>query len=114
MGISDWSSDVCSSDRERGGPAAGRVEWSAMAILSIQSWVSSGHVGNAAACLPLQRLGFEVWPVTTVAFSNHPAHGGHTGDRTSGVWGQGVSGSVALGGGRITKTKKRTITTARQ
>src|SRR3546814_6119408 len=50
-----------------------------MAILSIQLWVSSGHVGNAAACLPLQRLGFEVWPVNTVAFSNHPAHGGHTG-----------------------------------
>ena len=30
-------------------------------LLSIQSWVSYGHVGNAAAMFPLQRLGFEVW-----------------------------------------------------
>jgi pyridoxine kinase len=42
-----------------------------MSILSIQSRVSFGHVGNAAAVFPLQRLGFEVWPVDTVAFSNH-------------------------------------------
>lgn len=53
-----------------------------MSILSIQSWVSAGHVGNAAALLPLNRLGFEVWPVNTVAFSNHPAHGQHTGRAT--------------------------------
>ncbi|MDA0655825.1 MAG: pyridoxal kinase [Proteobacteria bacterium] len=45
-----------------------------MAILSIQSNVTTGHVGNAAATLPLQRLGFEVWPVDIVTFSNHPAH----------------------------------------
>lgn len=50
-----------------------------MAILSVQSSVSAGHVGNQAATLPLQRLGFEVWPVDTVVFSNHPAHGGHSG-----------------------------------
>jgi pyridoxine kinase len=36
-------------------------------------------VGNAAITLPLQRLGFEVWPVDTVRFSNHPAHGSYTG-----------------------------------
>lgn len=42
-----------------------------MSILSIQSRVAFGHVGNAAAVFPLQRLGFEVWPVDTVAFSNH-------------------------------------------
>jgi pyridoxine kinase len=30
-------------------------------ILSIQSWVSYGHVGNASAVFPLQRLGAEVW-----------------------------------------------------
>lgn len=42
-----------------------------MSILSIQSRVSFGHVGNAAAVFPLQRLGFEVWPVDTVSFSNH-------------------------------------------
>jgi pyridoxine kinase len=44
-------------------------------ILSVQSWVAYGHVGNAAAILPLQRLGHEVWGVHTVQFSNHPGHG---------------------------------------
>lgn len=48
-------------------------------ILSIQSWVATGHVGNAAAMFPLQRLGAEVWAVHTVQFSNHPGHGGFTG-----------------------------------
>ena len=42
-----------------------------MNILSIQSHVAYGHVGNASAVFPLQRLGFEVWPVHTVQFSNH-------------------------------------------
>jgi pyridoxine kinase len=48
---------------------------SAMNILSVQSAVAFGHVGNSAAVFPLQRLGFEVWPVNTVAFSNHPGYG---------------------------------------
>lgn len=42
-----------------------------MNILSIQSHVAYGHVGNASAVFPLQRLGFEVWPIHTVQFSNH-------------------------------------------
>ncbi len=42
-----------------------------MNILSIQSHVAYGHVGNASAVFPMQRLGFEVWPVHTVQFSNH-------------------------------------------
>jgi pyridoxine kinase len=46
-----------------------------LAILSIQSAVAYGHVGNAAAVFPLQRLGFEVWPVDTVQFSNHTGYG---------------------------------------
>jgi pyridoxine kinase len=46
-----------------------------MNILSVQSAVAYGHVGNSAAVFPLQRLGFEVWPVNTVAFSNHPGYG---------------------------------------
>lgn len=45
-----------------------------MNILSIQSHVAYGHVGNAAATFPLQRLGFEVWPVHTVLFSNHAGY----------------------------------------
>ena len=46
-----------------------------MNILSIQSLVAYGHAGNSAALFPLQRLGFEVWPVVTVHFSNHTGYG---------------------------------------
>jgi pyridoxine kinase len=50
-----------------------------MNILSIQSSVVYGRVGNRAAVPVLERLGHDVWPVDTVAFSNHPAHGGFRG-----------------------------------
>lgn len=46
-----------------------------MRILSIQSSVAYGHVGNSAATFPLQRIGHEVWPVLTVHFSNHTGYG---------------------------------------
>lgn len=46
-----------------------------MQIMSIQSSVAFGHVGNSAAVFPLQRLGIEVWPVYTVHFSNHTGYG---------------------------------------
>ena len=46
-----------------------------MNVLSIQSHVAYGHVGNAAAVFPMQRLGVEVWPVHTVQFSNHTGYG---------------------------------------
>lgn len=44
-------------------------------ILSIQSSVAYGHVGNSAATFPLMRIGVEVWPVITVHFSNHTGYG---------------------------------------
>ena len=46
-----------------------------MPILSIQSHVAYGHVGNSAAVFALQRLGHDVWPVHTVQFSNHTGYG---------------------------------------
>jgi pyridoxine kinase len=46
-----------------------------LTILSIQSSVAYGHVGNSAAVFPLQRIGVEVWPVNTVHFSNHTGYG---------------------------------------
>ena len=55
-----------------------------MNILSVQSWVAYGHVGNAAAIFPLQRLGAEVWAIHTVQFSNHTGYDGWTGDVFSG------------------------------
>jgi len=46
-----------------------------MNVLSIQSHVAYGHVGNASAVFPMQRLGVEVWPIHTVQFSNHTGYG---------------------------------------
>jgi pyridoxine kinase len=51
----------------------------AVKILSVQSWVADGHVGNAASLFALQRLGAEVAAIHTVQFSNHPGHGAFTG-----------------------------------
>src|SRR6187200_2719973 len=46
-----------------------------MELISIQSSVAFGHVGNSAAIFPLQRLGVEAWAVNTVHFSNHTGYG---------------------------------------
>jgi pyridoxine kinase len=43
-------------------------------ILSIQSSVAYGYVGNSAVTFPLMRMGVEVWPVITVHFSNHTGY----------------------------------------
>ena len=45
-----------------------------MAVLSVQSHVAYGRVGNTAATFLLQRLGLEVWPVMTVQLSNHTGY----------------------------------------
>jgi pyridoxine kinase len=50
-----------------------------MNILSIQSQVVYGHVGNSAALFILQRLGHEVWGIPTTLFSNHLARPSWTG-----------------------------------
>jgi pyridoxine kinase len=52
-------------------------------VLSIQSRVAYGHVGNAAAVFALQCLGVEAWALDTVAFSNHTGHGRWRGDVVS-------------------------------
>lgn len=51
-----------------------------MAILSIQSHVAYGYVGNKAAVFPLERMGYEVWPINTVQFSNHSGYDSWTGE----------------------------------
>jgi len=51
------------------------------AILSIQSQVAYGHVGNSAAVLPLQRLGFDVFPLNTVQLAHHPGYGAWRGHK---------------------------------
>jgi len=44
-------------------------------VLSLQSHVVSGYVGNKSATLPLQLLGLEVEAVNSVQFSNHTGYG---------------------------------------
>lgn len=55
-----------------------------MKVLSIQSFVAYGHVGNSAAVFPLQRIGIDVMPVPTVLFSNHTGYGAWRGPLLSG------------------------------
>jgi pyridoxine kinase len=73
-----------------------------MNLLSIQSHVAYGHVGNSAAVFALQRLGCEVWPVHTVQFSNHTGYGtwkgraidaGEIGEVVDGIADRGVLGA---------------------
>lgn len=73
-----------------------------MNILSIQSHVAYGHVGNASATFVMQRLGHEVWPIHTVQFSNHTGYGSWKGqvfdsslidDCVEGIYERGVLGS---------------------
>lgn len=74
-----------------------------MKILSIQSSVAYGHVGNSAAVFPLQRIGVEVLPVYTVHFSNHTGYGSWRGpllspddvrDVITGIEERGVLGDI--------------------
>jgi pyridoxine kinase len=67
-------------------------------ILSIQSHVVYGHVGNSAAVFPLQRLGREVWPLMTVQFSSHVGYTGWRGRAFDGAMiDDCVSGLGAIG-----------------
>ena len=69
------------------------------AILAISSHVAVGHVGNAAAAPALERMGFEVWRVDTVKFSNHPANKeGFTGK----IAASDAIGDLLAGIGRLT------------
>jgi len=56
-------------------------------VLSIQSHVVHGYVGNKCAVFPLQLHGFDVDPINSVQFSNHA---GKT------ACGDAVSGSLSL------------------
>ena len=93
-------------------------------VLSIQSSVAYGHVGNSAAVFPLQRLGLEVWAVHTVQFSNHTGYGAwrgeiktpeHIADVVAGIEDRGVLGrcdgvvSGYLGGAALGEVVLETV-----
>ncbi|KAJ9111693.1 hypothetical protein QFC19_001052 [Naganishia cerealis] len=52
-------------------------------LLSVQSHVVSGYVGNRAATFPLQLLGYDVDAINTVQFSNHTGYGHTNGHKTT-------------------------------
>ena len=88
-----------------------------MTVLSIQSAVAYGHVGNSAAVFPLQRIGVEVLPVYTVTFSNHTGYGAwrgplidpaDVGEVITGIEERGVFGSAATRAARASATSSST------
>jgi pyridoxine kinase len=74
-------------------------------ILSIQSAVAYGHVGNSAAVFPLQRLGFEVWPVNTVLFSNHTGYGAWRGRVVGLDWVEEIGEAVLRAVARVREVR---------
>jgi pyridoxine kinase len=65
-----------------------------MNVLSIQSHVAYGHVGNRSAVFPLERLGIDVWPVNTVQFSYNTGRPGWTGTSFGAANIRGIVGSL--------------------
>src|SRR3546814_21156386 len=100
MRISDWSSDVCSSD-----------------LLAPDDGVISARSATVGAVLPagqelfrLIRRGRLEWHAEVAASDLAKLKSGqiaHVTDRKSVVWGKSVSVSVAAGGRRINKTKSK-------
>uniref|UniRef100_A0A452GFT7 Pyridoxal kinase n=5 Tax=Durocryptodira TaxID=1579337 RepID=A0A452GFT7_9SAUR len=64
----------CGSGGRAGRAGGMEAEEARCRVLSIQSHVVCGYVGNKAASFPLQVLGFEVDPVNSVQFSNHTGY----------------------------------------
>jgi pyridoxine kinase len=74
-------------------------------VISIQSQVVMGHVGNSAAVFPMLAAGLEVAPVPTVIFSNTPDHPTLHGrplpvdffaDLLQGLWDRGLPERAAI------------------
>lgn len=69
-----------------------------MSILSIQSRVSYGYVGNSVAIPAIQAAGLDAWTLDTVSFSNHPGHGKFSGAlRDPDALAEELDGMAALG-----------------
>ncbi|PRP86109.1 hypothetical protein PROFUN_03096 [Planoprotostelium fungivorum] len=75
--MSDTSFDEYSADADKGPLKEDRV-------LSCQSWVCHGYVGNKCSVFGLQTLGVEVDPILTVQFSNHTGYPSFKGQVLSG------------------------------
>src|SRR3546814_11427047 len=101
MRISDWSSDVCSSDL----PCVEQDEVGGARIGAGGLYVGAGLDGNG-----LPDGNAEAPAYGRRAFGRLPAVKLERGDRKSVVWGTSVSGRVDLGGRRIIKTQQSNST----
>src|SRR3546814_12283643 len=123
MRISDWSSDVCSSDLTGYLDVAAHTIEEAMAVIdqscAERKPVSVGLLGNAAEILPeLYRRGVRPDLLTDQTSAHDPVNGylpigrrvADWVDRESVVSGHSVYVSVHLGGRRFLKKKKHNKT----
>src|SRR3546814_16084964 len=102
MRISDWSSDVCSSDLHGLLPAVGR----AVDEVAHRAGLQVARFGNGGDDLRERRI--EVALQVLALRLGQRVFGQEThGDRKSVVEGKSVAVRVALGGGRLIKKKKR-------
>src|SRR3546814_13848446 len=97
MRISDWSSDVCSSDLK---DAEAHAE-------EDRRRRDEAEVRNQADTLVYQTEKLLKEQGDKISGDEKSAVEDKLGDRKSGVWGKSVSVSVELGGRRIIKKKKR-------
>src|SRR3546814_13236566 len=100
MRISDWSSDVCSSDLKPGGHGERCV---AVGTLDMAVWDAAAKVAG----LPLYRFLADRIGAGSTATPRVPVYAGGGEDRKSGVSGKRVSVRVDLGGRRLIKKKKQ-------
>lgn len=70
---------------ETPGESQENEEFISKRVLSIQSHVVHGYVGNRAATFPLQLNGWDVDALNSVHFSNHTGYGEFKGTRTTGT-----------------------------
>src|SRR3546814_14229332 len=106
MRISDWSSDVCSSDLDRDGEVPGRDDADHAHRLAGDVGFEAGTRHGQLLALDAQRLAGE--ELEDIAGAAGFAHAFGQGDRKRGVYGKSVSVRVDIGGRRIIKTKTYT------
>src|SRR3546814_19455194 len=111
MRISDWSSDVCSSDLVWVGSTSGRF---AMLIKSKRGWELPDSAATPESLFHERRRlikGLAAGPLIAAmpaALLGSPLGGGMAKDRKSVVEGTSVSVRVVLGGRRTITTKNKT------
>src|SRR3546814_18458359 len=112
MRISDWSSDVCSSDLAAANQAVLRADKS-VKIRNDSGIGGDNRIRHRAEISSADRQhsarADTICPVGGIIGDGAVGERAGSGiDRKSGVWGQSVSVRVDLGGGRIVKKKNKT------